>query len=210
MRVGIFGGTFDPVHNGHLRAAEEIGESFSLEKVYFVPAYIPPHKNTGNISAMEDRLAMVRLAIKGNRRFSASDAELRRGGISYSIDTIEIMEKRFKDVYYLIGVDAFDEIDTWHRYEDLFYHTNFIVMVRPNHRKKSGLTMFPKNVRKQMTPLNDSSFQHNSGRQVYLQLITQLDISATRIRTSVGSRKSIRYLVPPAVETYIKEKGLYQ
>ena len=156
MRVGIFGGTFDPVHNGHLRAAEEIGESFSLEKVYFVPAYIPPHKNTGNISAMEDRLAMVRLAIKGNRRFSASDAELRRGGISYSIDTIEIMEKRFKDAYYLIGVMPSMKLirGTGMR---IFYHTNFIVMVRPNHRK-SPLTMFPKNVWKQMTPLNDYSF----------------------------------------------------
>lgn len=210
MRVGIFGGTFDPVHNGHLRAAEEIGEFFSLEKIYFVPVYIPPHKGNRQISDAEDRLAMVRLAIKGNSCFISSDIEVRRGGISYSIDTIEVMEKKFKELYYLIGIDAFSEIHTWHRYTDLFYHTNFIVMVRPNHNKRSGLIIFPRDVRKQMKLLDDGTFEHISGKKVYLQFVTQLDISATRIRAATSNERSIRYLVPAAVEKYIKEKRLYQ
>ena len=210
MKVGIFGGTFDPVHNGHLRVAEEIGESFSLEKIYFVPVYIPPHKSNRKISDVEDRLAMVRLAIKGNSRFTLSDIEARRGGVSYSIDTIQVMEKKFKELYYLIGVDAFSEIDTWHRYKDLFYHTNFIVMVRPNHKGRSGLMMFPTGVRKHMKRLDDGIYEHGSGRKVCLQFVTQLDISATKIRASVNGGKSIRYLVPSTVEKYIKERKLYQ
>lgn len=208
--IGIFGGTFDPVHNGHLRAAEEIGEFFSLEKIYFVPVCIPPHKGNKTISDVEDRLAMVRLAIKGNNRFILSDIEARRGGVSYSFDTIQFMEKKFKKLYYLIGVDAFSEIHTWHRYMDLFYHTNFVVMVRPNHKKKSGLMMFPRDVRKKMKRIDDSTFEHESGKRVYLQFVTQLDISATAIRASVREGKSIRYLVPATVERYIKEKMLFQ
>jgi nicotinate-nucleotide adenylyltransferase len=210
MRIGIFGGTFDPIHNGHLRAAEEVGESFVLEKIYFVPVFIPPHKKDQQISGVEDRLAMLRLAIKGNSFFKLSDIEARRGGISYSIDTIKVMEKKFGDLYYLIGVDAFSEIHTWHRYTDLFYHTNFIVMVRPSHKRKSGLRMFPAGARKHMKILDDGTFQHVSGKMVHIQLVTQLDISATRIRLSVGEGKSIRYLVPAQVEKYIKGKQLYK
>jgi nicotinate-nucleotide adenylyltransferase len=209
VRVGIFGGTFDPVHNGHLRAAEEIGESFSLERIYFVPVFIPPHKNNRQISDAADRLAMVRIAIKGNNRFKVSDAEVKRGGISYSIDTIQTMKIKFEELYYLIGVDAFSEIHTWHRYTDLFYHANFIVMVRPNHKRKTGLVMFPEAVRKHMKRLDNCTFKHVSGKNVYLHFVTQLDVSATRIRASIGEEKSIRYLVPAAVENYIKDKGLY-
>lgn len=210
MKIGIFGGTFDPIHNGHLRVAEEIGESFLLKKIYFVPVYIPPHKSNRKISDVEDRLAMVRLAIKGNSRFTLSDIEARRGGVSYSIDTIQVMEKKFKELYYLIGVDAFSEIDTWHRYKDLFYHTNFIVMVRPNHKGRSGLMMFPTDVRKHMKRLDDGTYEHSSGKKVCLQFVTQLDISATRIRASINGEKSIRYLVPSTVEKYIRERKLYQ
>ena len=210
MRVGIFGGTFDPIHNGHLRAAEEVGESFSLGKIYFVPVFIPPHKKDQKISGVEDRLNMVRLAIKGNSFFKLSDIEVKRGGISYSMDTINSMEKKFEELYYLIGVDAFSEIHTWHRYTDLFYHTNFIVMVRPSHARESGLRMFPSHVRKHIKALDDRTFEHVSGKRIHLQLVTQLDISATRIRFSMGEGKSIRYLVPSQVEKYIKGKELYQ
>lgn len=210
MRVGIFGGTFDPIHNGHLRAAEEVGESFSLEKIYFVPVFIPPHKKDQKISGVEDRLNMVRLAIKGNSFFKLSDIEVKRGGISYSMDTIKSMEKKFEELYYLIGVDAFSEIHTWHQYTDLFYHTNFIVMVRPSHARESGLRMFPSHVRKHIKALDDRTFEHVSGKRVHLQLVTQLDISATRIRFFTGEGKSIRYLVPSQVEKYIKGKELYQ
>lgn len=209
MRAGIFGGTFNPVHNGHLRAAEEIRESFTLDRVFFVPAFIPPHKKTREIADAEDRLSMVRRAIKGNSLFTLSGIEIKRGGISYSIDTLQTMEKKLDELYYLIGIDAFSEIHTWHRYTDLFSHAHFIVMVRPSHKRRSGLSLFPPRVRKQMKTLSDGTFQHSSGKKVYLHHVTQLDISATTIRASIGEGKSIRYLVPAAVEKYIKEKGLY-
>jgi nicotinate-nucleotide adenylyltransferase len=210
MRVGIFGGTFDPVHNGHLRAAEEVRELFSLERIYFVPVFIPPHKKVHQVSDVDNRLFMVRLAIKGNRLFQLSDIEARRGGISYSIDTIQVMEKKFGELYYLIGMDAFSEIHTWHRYADLFYHTHFVVMVRPSHKRKSGLKMFPPGVKEHMKALDDGTFQHVSGKRTYFQFVTQLDISATRIRASIRDGKSVRYLVPVQVERYIKDKDLYQ
>lgn len=142
MRVGVFGGTFDPIHNGHLRVAEEIRESFSLDRVYFVPVFIPPHKQHRRISDVADRLAMVRRAIRGNHFFRASDVEAARGGVSYTIDTVQGMERKFGELFYLIGIDAFFEIHTWHRYAELFHHTNFVVMVRPSTKKKSGLACF--------------------------------------------------------------------
>jgi len=210
MRVGIFGGTFDPVHNGHLRAAEEVRETFSLEKIYFVPVFIPPHKKDQQVTGVEDRLAMLRLATKGNNFFKLSEVEARRGGISYSMDTINVMGKKFRELYYLIGADAFAEIHTWHRFTDLFDHTHFVVMVRPSHARESGLRMFPSHVRKHIKALDDRTFEHVSGKRVHLQLVTQLDISATRIRFFTGEGKSIRYLVPSQVEKYIKGKELYQ
>lgn len=210
MRVGIFGGTFDPVHNGHLRAAEEVRETFSLEKIYFVPVFIPPHKKDQQVTGVEDRLAMLRLATKGNNFFKLSEVEARRGGISYSMDTINVMGKKFRELYYLIGADAFAEIHTWHRFTDLFDHTHFVVMVRPNHKGRSGLKMFPPGVKEHMKTLDDSTFQHISGNRTHLLGVTQLDISATRIREFVHDGKSILYLVPASVEKYIKDKGLYQ
>lgn len=210
MRVGIFGGTFDPIHVGHLRAAEEVRELFSLDRIYFVPALIPPHKRADGVTSSENRLHMVKRALRNNPFFRLSEIEMKRGGISYSIDTIEAYEKRFGDIYYLIGVDAFAEIDTWRRYRELFYHTNFIVMVRPGEERPKGHTLFPLEVAQEMEVVNEVTFQHVSGKRIYLQDITQLDISATRIRTFVRNEKSIRYLVPTSVERYISSRGLYR
>ena len=210
MNVGIFGGTFDPIHIGHLRAAEEVREIFSLERIYFVPALIPPHKRAHRVTSSEDRLTMVKKALRSNPCFRLSEIEIKRGGISYSIDTIETYEKRFGDLYYLMGLDAFAEIDTWHRYRELFYHANFIVMVRPGEDRPKGRMLFPSEVTHEMEVVNEATFQHISGKRVYLQDITQLDISATRIRTFVRNEKSVRYLVPTHVERYISSQGLYR
>jgi nicotinate-nucleotide adenylyltransferase len=209
MRVGIFGGTFDPIHVGHLRAAEEVRELFSLNRIYFVPACIPPHKRDQQISRIDDRLMMAGLAVKGNRFFKVSDIEAKRDGISYSIDTITAIEGMFGDVYFLIGADAFSEIDTWHRYADLFFHTDFVVMVRPGHREALGIAMFPPNVRECMKVVDERTFEHISGKHTYVEPITQLDVSATKIRRYVAEGKSIKYLVPPVVETYIARQSLY-
>ncbi|HOV89917.1 MAG TPA: nicotinate-nucleotide adenylyltransferase [Syntrophorhabdaceae bacterium] len=210
MKVGIFGGTFDPIHNGHMRVAEEIREIFNLDVVYFVPVYIPPHKRDKDIADSHDRANMIRLAIKGNRFMKFSDIEIKRGGISYSFDTVNFFEKRYKDVYFIIGLDAFSEINTWYRYGEIFFHTNFIVMVRQVGLKNRWFNIFPEDVRGQMKHIDQNIFQHTSGRFVYFQNIIQLDISSTKIRSLLKSGRSIRYLLPDSVERYINKRGLYR
>ncbi len=209
MGIGIFGGTFDPVHIGHLRAAEEIRESFGLEKIFFVPAYIPPHKRGKRIADIDERVGMLKTAIRGNAYLRFSDLEIKRGGVSYSIDTIETFEKRYGEVYFIVGLDAFLEVDTWHRYGELFSHANFIVMLRPGEREESGLDALPRDLLDMVTRIDESTLLHASGRKIYFPRITQLDISSTRIREASKNQKSIKYLVPDRVERFIQQRGLY-
>ena len=209
MAIGIFGGTFDPIHMGHLRVAEEIKEIFSLEKIYFVPGGIPPHKRRQGITSAEERLQMVRTALKGNKFFRASEIETKRKGPSYTIDTLKAFEKRFEELYFLIGIDAFSQIDTWHRYRELFYHTNFIVMTRPSGKKQTIQEMLPGDVREEIKKSSDTVCAHKSGKKIYLHDITQIDISSTKIKELLKRDRSIRYLVPASVEKIITERGLY-
>ncbi len=205
--VGVFGGTFDPVHIGHLRVAEEVRESYGLSRVYFVPSATPPHKRGRQTTGAADRLEMLKRAVRGNRYFRVSDEEIKRGGVSYTIDTLRFFEATSSSLFFLIGMDAFAEVDTWHRYRELFSHTNFVVMVRPG---QPGIQVFPRDVQEDMTEANASTFRHRSGKMVYFHRVTQLDVSATRIRENVRLSRSIRYLVPGSVERFIKEKGLYR
>jgi nicotinate-nucleotide adenylyltransferase len=209
MATGIFGGTFDPIHIGHLRVAEEIREIFSLEKIYFVPGGIPPHKRRRKITVAEERVRMVKAALKGNRFFQISEIETKRSGPSYTIDTLKAFKKRFDEVYFIIGIDAFSQIDTWHLYRELFYHTNFIVMTRPSGKQQAILEMLPTDVRKEIRKSNDAMCAHRSGRKIYLHDITQIDISSTKIKELLKKHRSIRYLVPASVEKIITERGLY-
>jgi nicotinate-nucleotide adenylyltransferase len=209
MATGIFGGTFDPIHIGHLRVAEEIRETFSLEKIYFVPGGIPPHKRTRKITAAEERVRMVKAALTGNRFFQISEIETKRSGPSYTIDTLKAFKKRFDELYFIIGIDAFSQIDTWRLYRELFYHTNFIVMTRPSGKKQTILEMLPGDVRKEIRKSNDAMCAHRSGRKIYLHDITQIDISSTKIKELLKKHRSIRYLVPASVEKIITERGLY-
>jgi len=209
MKVGIFGGTFDPVHFGHLRAAEEVREAYFLDKIYFVPAYIPPHKQYIKITDYDSRLKMLRAAIKGNRYLYVSDLEIKRKGVSYTIDTVRAFERHFEEIYFILGLDAFTEIDTWHDYPDLFYHTNFIVMERPNKLERNYYEVFPQDIKGSIKQYDIHTFEHKSGKKIQMYPVTQLDISSTQIRKYVLMGKSIRYLVPPAVERIIGEKLLY-
>lgn len=209
MAVGIFGGTFDPIHMGHLRVAEEIREEFSLERIYFVPGGRPPHKKGGAMTGAVERLSMVRAALKGNAFFRASGVEAKRSGPSYTIDTLKEFQKRFKELYFLIGIDAFSEIDTWHLYEELFYHSNFIVMTRPSGLKKTIPEMLPDDVKRDVKKINERTYRHASGTNIFLRDITQIDISSTKIKALLKKGQSIRYLVPASVEKIIFEKGLY-
>ncbi len=210
MRIGILGGTFDPVHFGHLRAVEEVRNSFMLDKITIVPVNIPPHKKDLKISPPEDRLNMLKMAIDGNEALEVSDVEIARGGISYTIETLLDFEKKYEDLYYLLGVDSFHEIETWHMYEELFYHTNFIVMARPSKKRFLGLDSFPEKVRDKFVKIDERTFKHVSQKMVYVLEVTQLDISSSKIREYVKRGFSIKYLVPPAVERYIYQRGLYR
>ena len=113
MAIGVFGGTFDPVHVGHLRVAEEVREAFSMERVYFVPARVQPFKQAGSGAAADDRVRMLEMATRGNTFFRTSQVEIRRGGVSYSIDTVKHFARRFGEIYFLVGLDAFSDIGLW-------------------------------------------------------------------------------------------------
>ncbi|OPY03438.1 MAG: putative nicotinate-nucleotide adenylyltransferase [Syntrophorhabdus sp. PtaB.Bin047] len=209
MATGVFGGTFNPVHMGHLRVAEEIREDFHLDSVYFIPSHVPPHKEASG-GFPGERLKMLKAAVKGNAFFKVSDMEMRRGGISYTIDTLKSLERRFDDIYFIIGVDAFRQIDTWYHYEELFYHTGFIVMTRPASVPADIPGMLPEAVRGKLTALGDGVYRHESGKKIHLHPVTKIDISSTKVRDLLRGERSIRYLVPPGVEKIIIEKGLYR
>lgn len=209
-KIGLFGGSFDPVHIGHLRIAEEVRGHLGLEKVFFIPTAMQPLKREATAIAADERLHMIRMSIRGNHFFGASDIEVKRGGISYSIDTVKSYARRFDDLYFLMGVDAFSEIDLWKDYRELFLYTNFAVMMRPNHKTTDLMKVLPKDIRQEVKGIDRSIYEHASGKRLFLFEITQLDISSTNIRTLVKQGRSIRYLVPDSVERFIRQKGLYR
>jgi nicotinate-nucleotide adenylyltransferase len=210
-RIGLFGGTFNPIHLGHLRGAEQIREAFGLQEVVFIPAALPPHKVTEKIIEAQHRLVMVKRAIRKNPYFSASDVELRRSGKSYSIDTIRYFREGYQRslFFFILGSDAFIEIETWKEYQHLFSLCNFIVMTRPGFQKASSplpgslISVFRYNQ-------EAGAWIHSSGFKLFFKEITFLDISSTKIRELIEKGESVRYLVPAEVEAYIQKNGLYQ
>ncbi len=211
-RIGLFGGTFNPIHLGHLRGAEEIRDAFCLNEVIFIPSAIPPHKAMEEIIDAKHRLEMVKLAIASNPCFSISEIELSRHGKSYSIDTLRHFCRGNRDVFYFIlGGDAFVEIETWKDFQSLFALCNFIVMARPGFEKTPVVSRLPSS----LTPafqydLETKAWVHLSGNRLYFKEISFLDISSTKIRELIEKGESVRYLVPPETEAYIHQHGLYR
>jgi len=210
-RTGIFGGTFNPIHLGHLRAAEEVRRACGLTRIVFVPAHLPPHKKV-RVAPARHRLAMVRLAVRGNPRFSVSDIELRRAGSSYSFETIRFVNSRLHpqdELFFIIGSDAFREIHTWKYYPDFFSACHFIVMGRPG--EGIGFDgLLPPDIAGEFTPRpKQACYEHRSGYRVLYQRVTLLDISSTAVRRALRAGDSVRYLVPEAVERYIQKYDLY-
>lgn len=197
-RLGVFGGTFDPIHLGHLRAAEEVREALSLDLVLFVPAALPPHKAGQQVGDKESRLRLVTLAIEGNPRFSVSATELNRQGPSYSIDTVRELLAEFSpaSLWFIMGTDQYRELHTWMSYAELARTVDIAVMRRPP--DDSPLAP-PRGLEEFYQPLTDG-YRHVSGRVVRLVPTTGLNISSTRIRDLLASGRSIRYLVDPRVE----------
>jgi nicotinate-nucleotide adenylyltransferase len=213
MRIGLFGGTFDPIHWGHLRSAEEVGETFDLDRILFIPASIPPHKRGQTATPTRDRLQMVRLAAAKNPRFRVSTVEIARPGISYSIDTIRhFAEAKGKgdSLFFIIGLDAFREIGSWKNFTEIFPLCDFIVTSRPGSKESDPLRGTGVAVKKLFCYDQKSrNYKHWSGTRIFFIKLTDIAISASGIRERVKEGKSIRYLVPSEVETYIKKQGLY-
>jgi len=218
---------------GHLRGAEEIREAFGLQQVIFIPAAIPPHKVAGEVIEAKHRFEMVRLAIAANPFFSITDIELSRPEKSYSIDTIRYLRERYQEAFFFIlGRDAFVEIETWKEFQHLFSLCNFIVMTRPGFQK----TLFTsvrvpacpalgrdrgRSGRDSDSPLPEAlvpvfrydqevkGWIHTSGHTLCFKEITILDISSTKVRELIERGESVRYLVPGEVEAYIQKNRLY-
>jgi nicotinate-nucleotide adenylyltransferase len=210
MKVGLFGGTFDPIHYGHLRVAEEVREQFSLARIYFIPALVQPLKQHLKVTEATDRFRMVQLAVRGNEFFRASQAEMRRGGVSYSIETIRAFRRRFTELHFLIGLDAFSEIHLWRDYREIFEQAHLVILVRPAHRQMNPAGLFPADVKPLVRAIDESTYEHASGKRIYFYRVTQLDISSTMIRELARTGASFRYLVPQAVERFVRKGGLYR
>jgi len=184
MRLALFGGTFDPVHTAHLTVAREAAEKFRLDQVWFVPAAHPPHKTAQSGASYEDRCRMVEIACQGDPRFILSTLESGPGK-SYSIDTVERVRASGEEPWFIIGADAFAEITTWHRWEDLVRLTEFIVVTRPGHQ-----------------------YQAPAGARVHRLDTLALPVSSSEIRRQLALGQ-IPPELPSDVARYIAEKGLY-
>ncbi len=197
-QIGIMGGTFDPIHEGHLITAEAVRSELGLDTVLFIPAAIPPHKLHQQVASAQDRYIMTQLAVCSNPHFIASDIELRRKGASYTIDTILELRARYgsdMEFYFFIGADAVNDLDTWHRVDELLQLCRFVTATR------QGTEL-------DVTRLHDR-FGDAGCQRIHRIDTPQLEISSTDIRRRVREGKSIRYLVPQAVREYIEKEGLY-
>jgi nicotinate-nucleotide adenylyltransferase len=213
VRIGLFGGTFNPVHWGHLRSAEEIREMFDLNQVIFIPTNIPPHKESKEIIPAHHRLRMLDIAVDKNTCFFTSDVDLKRTGKSYSIETINHFKQTFGEepnIFFVLGMDAFLDINSWKSYQELFSLCNFIVMTRPGYEAKELDQIIPDQIMKDFVYYPDErKFIHSSQFAIYFGEITSLDISSHSIRTFIKNGRSIKYLLPEEVENYVKEHKFY-
>ena len=213
MRAGILGGTFDPVHFGHLRAAEEVADAFDLSTVMFIPAAKPPHKEERELTSFTHRWRMLELALAGNSRFALSDLENRRPGKSYSVETLtQLLSQLGQDalLYFIVGLDAFLALPTWHRYRDLFSLCHFVVVARPGYSLADLDAMLHTAVSERYSYDEQvPGFVHPEQQTVYVSQVTLMDISSSKIREYVSRGRSVRYLLPVGVEAYIHEQGLY-
>jgi nicotinate-nucleotide adenylyltransferase len=217
-RIGLFGGTFNPIHLAHLRAAQEVGEAFDLDRVLFVPAYAPPLKRR-ELADPQRRLEMVRMAVSQNPAFEVSDVEFRQGA-SYSLHTVRAVREDFSknvETFFILGMDAFLDIDKWHMPEELVRETHFIVVLRPGWVIADVLkSPYLENSARQ-TVLNAAlenkstlSLTLTGGKNLHVLKITHMDVSATRIRQLLRDGKSVKYLLPENVESFIINNKLYR
>lgn len=210
VKLGILGGTFNPIHLGHLRAAEEICENLSLDKIFFIPSGIPPHRED-DIASFDHRYQMVKLAIEGNPHFSVLDIEGRRPGKSYTVDTLKELNGLYPEAkfYFILGLDAFLEIETWRSYRQLFSLAHLVIISRPGFDETHVNGVLRKIFQDIKYDKGEMAFSIPGAFSVLYREITLLDISATLIRNLIKQGLSIRYLVPASVKEYIYKEGVY-
>lgn len=211
QKIGLLGGTFDPVHNGHLQLGDRVLENYNLDKILFIPASTPPHKNEA-VSAVGHRLQMLKLAISGNRRFDYSEIEISRQKVSYTFDTIQELKSCGGTgvlYHFIIGYDALSEIETWYRWQDLLVVTNFIVAVRPGFSLKEIEQLLERNGFSPEDGGADRWIGEQTGNEILFLAGEIADISSTEIRSRIASRKPWADLVPPLVADYIISNRLY-
>jgi nicotinate-nucleotide adenylyltransferase len=213
MKIGLMGGTFNPIHNAHLRIAEEARIACGLDRVIFIPAADPPHKELAGGVLFSRRCEMVHLAITGNQYFELSQLEGERSGKSYSIDTIQIFRKQMPndELFFIIGGDSFLEIGLWHCYADIFRYCNLIVFERPGCIIDDPSATLPAVIKGEFS-YDDASRRllHESGHFVQFVPDNPLDISSTEIRRISAEGKSIDALVPREVAAYISQQRIYR
>lgn len=211
--VGIFGGTFNPIHFGHLRMAQELADGLGMDEVKFIPSANPPHKDSVTVSA-EHRAAMVEIAIADNPLFTLDQCELEREGASYTIDTlINLRHALGKEtaLCLMMGSDAFVNLNTWHRWHELLDYAHIILVQRPNPTQPQAQlneelqTLMHDHYTEQVSDLSNKS-----AGLINMQTISAHDISATNIRSLLKNSQSVRYLLPSEVTEYIQQHQLYQ
>lgn len=207
--IGIFGGTFDPIHFGHLRTAFELLQALRLSEMRFLPAGNPPHREV-TVASAEQRLAMVQAAAQGQPGFVVDDREIQRAGLSYSVDTMRTLRADFPDrsLCLIVGMDAFLGLPKWHQWRELLELAHLVVAHRPGWRAPS------------MGPLGELLVDRGTGRIgdlhesragcIYIHAVTQLEISSTELRKMIAAGHDPRYLMPDAVRTIIEETGCYR
>jgi len=207
--IGILGGTFDPIHYGHLRTALDVQQCLSLDEVRFIPCGEPPHRNKPIAEPLQ-RLAMVRAAIAGQKGFSADDREIRRNGPSYMVDTLTSLKHDFKteSLCLILGMDAFNALEQWHQWQQIFELANIAIMKRP-----AGTGQIEIN-KKLMLLVKDrivevTDFQKKQKGGICFVSVTQLDISATMIRQQWQQGKDIHLFLPESVLTLIQQQNIY-
>ena len=213
--IGIFGGTFNPIHVGHLRAAEEVSEALALEQMLFVPSARPPHKHAGDdtIAPVADRVAWVEAAVADNPRFRVDRLEIEREGPSYSVETVGALRERFGEgaLVFVLGRDAFQELGTWREPERLLGLCDVTVMTRPPAPEGSLREWTPPELAGvlRFEPDGRSARHREAGTRVALLEITALDVSASDVRSRLRTGRSVRYLLPDAVREIIETSGAY-
>ncbi|MFQ6038142.1 MAG: nicotinate-nucleotide adenylyltransferase [Candidatus Aminicenantales bacterium] len=214
-KIGIFGGTFNPIHMGHIQAALEVQRAFSLDKVLFIPSRKPPHKKNDSIAPAHHRMAMVERALLPYPVFVPSSVEIEARGPSYSIRTLRKLKKAHPGawIFFILGVDAFLEINTWRDYDSLLEACHFIVISRPGYRLDEAKKVLGGKYAARMIPVSGQAALEegkSEDMKIFLLRIRALDISAHEIRQKIRTGEPISKEVPKPVADYIRDHRLYQ